>query len=195
MNEQELESEIRAKELTAPRITPEHIDEQVVRTAYHLFPGTTVTVCCITLRNGFNVVGKSACVSPKNFNSEIGRKVAFDNARNQIWELEGYSLRDWIHSNQEHFRALAKPPQQAPEAPKDTGERRRRVDGEDALLCAPAHAKFAAAPSEPVAMDAGVPLVSGGGGDFGGAGATSSWDSSSSCSSSSDSPSSSSSCD
>ena len=65
--------------------------------AYHVFPGTTVTVCCLSLENGFTVVGESACASPANFDEELGRKIARQNAREKIWALEGYALRQKLH--------------------------------------------------------------------------------------------------
>jgi hypothetical protein len=92
-DEKAIEAEIQAKGLNAPRLTPENIDEQIVGEAFHVFPGTTLTVCALTLRNGFQVVGESAAASPSNFNEEIGRTVARENARRQIWKLEGYLLR------------------------------------------------------------------------------------------------------
>ena len=93
MYENKLEQEIQNKGLNAPRLTPSKIDEVIVDEAYYVFPGTTVTVCCLTLLNGFNTVGKSAAVSPSNFDAEIGRKLAKENARNKIWALEGYLLK------------------------------------------------------------------------------------------------------
>jgi hypothetical protein len=93
MNEQELEQEIQDKGLTAPRLTPELIDNVIVSEQYHVFEGATVTVCLLTLKNGFQVVGESACASPENFDPEIGREVARDNAREKIWALEGYLLK------------------------------------------------------------------------------------------------------
>lgn len=87
------QDEIKAKGLTAPRVTPDHIESVIVAGSYHVFPGTTVTVCCLTLSNGFTVIGESACADPANFNEELGRKIAYDNARNKIWQLEGYLLR------------------------------------------------------------------------------------------------------
>lgn len=96
-----IEAEIQEKGLTAPRLTPAHIDEQIMHAAFHVFPGTTVTACCLTLRNGYNVVAHSACVSVDNFDTEIGKKIAFTNAREKIWELEGYLLRDWVHANEQ----------------------------------------------------------------------------------------------
>jgi hypothetical protein len=92
-NEAAVEQEIVEKGLTAPRITPELIDATIVAEQYHVFPGTTLTVCALTLENGYQVVGESACASPKNFDAVLGRKIARDNARNKIWALEGYRLR------------------------------------------------------------------------------------------------------
>ena len=51
-------------------------------------------MCCLTLRNGFTVTGESACASPENFDAELGKKIARSNARDKIWALEGYALRE-----------------------------------------------------------------------------------------------------
>lgn len=87
------EAEIQAKGLNAPRLTPQLIDDAIVAEQFHVFPGTTLTVCALTLRNGFQVVGESAAASPANFDEQIGRKIARDNARGKVWALEGYLLR------------------------------------------------------------------------------------------------------
>lgn len=92
-DETEIEREIQSKGLNAPRLTPQMIDECVTSEQYHVFSGTTLTVCALTLRNGYIVTGESAAASPENFDKEIGRKIARDNARNKIWALEGYLLR------------------------------------------------------------------------------------------------------
>lgn len=39
---------------------------------------------------GFTVLGRGACIDPANFDLEIGRKVAREDAVNQLWKLEGY---------------------------------------------------------------------------------------------------------
>lgn len=98
-NETAIEAEIQRKGLNAPRLTPDHINAQIVSEAYHVFPGTTMTVCALTLKNGFQVVGESAAASPSNFDEGIGRKIARDNARNKIWALEGYLLRSKLSSD------------------------------------------------------------------------------------------------
>ena len=96
-NEAAVEKEIQDKGLTAPRLTPHDIESTISGERYHVLPGTTVTVCLLTLRNGYTVVGESACASPENFDEELGRKIARDNARNRIWQLEGYLLRQRLH--------------------------------------------------------------------------------------------------
>lgn len=95
-DEAKLEAEIQAKGLNAPRLNPAMIDATIAGEAYYVFPGTTLTVCALTLRNGFIVTGESADASPENFDEGIGRKIARDNARGKIWALEGYLLRERI---------------------------------------------------------------------------------------------------
>jgi hypothetical protein len=92
-DEQAIEKEIQDKGLNAPRLNPAHIDAQIAKEAYYVFPNTSLTVCALTLRNGFHVIGESAAASPENFDEGIGRKIARDNARSKIWALEGYLLR------------------------------------------------------------------------------------------------------
>jgi len=93
-DEQRIETEIQSKGLNAPRLSPEKIDAVIVGEDYYVFPGTTLTVCCLKLRNGFTVTGESATVSMENFDAELGRKIARSHAREKIWALEGYLLRE-----------------------------------------------------------------------------------------------------
>lgn len=53
-----------------------------------------LTFCVLVLRNGFAVTGESACASPENFNAEIGRRIARENAIAKVWPLMGYALKD-----------------------------------------------------------------------------------------------------
>ena len=108
--EQQIEQEIQDKGLNAPRLTPEYIDSKIQAVEYilprdvckrdngvEIFDAPvslqTLTFCVLTLENGFTVTGESACASPENFDAEIGKKIAYDNARNKIWQLEGYLLK------------------------------------------------------------------------------------------------------
>jgi len=111
-NEQKIEAEIQAKGLTAPRLTPDLIDATIQSEQYHVFAGTTLTVCAMTLRNGFIVTGESAAAWPANFDQAIGRKIARENARNKIWAFEGYLLREklWFHETAPHGRDMAGAP-------------------------------------------------------------------------------------
>jgi hypothetical protein len=93
-DETAIENEIQAKGLNAPRLNPAMIDATIAGEAYYVFPGTTLTVCALTLRNGFIVTGESAAASAANFDEAIGRKIARDNARSKIWAFEGYLLRE-----------------------------------------------------------------------------------------------------
>ena len=60
-------------------------------------PLKLLTFCVLILKNGFTVTGESACASPENFNEEIGRKIARDQARDKIWLLEGYLLKEKLY--------------------------------------------------------------------------------------------------
>ncbi|HHU5773785.1 TPA: Gp49 family protein [Escherichia coli] len=119
MNDQQIEKEIVEKGKTAPRITPQHIEDVIISENYftaaegvhganellkpHESPidyyqeahpaESLLTFCVLVLRNGFTVTGESACASPENFDAEIGRKIARQNAVNKIWMLEGYLLK------------------------------------------------------------------------------------------------------
>jgi len=99
MSDAAYESEIQAKGLEAPRITPGMVEKAIAGEDYHVFEGTTTTVCCLKLVNGFTVIGQSACASPENFDAELGRKIARDDAKRQVWALEGYLLRQQLFVN------------------------------------------------------------------------------------------------
>ena len=118
--DQAIEQEIQAKGLTAPRITPADIEANIASEHYFtaqdgrlgaltnetyvgrerpvegdadLAPLGLLTFCVLVLRNGFTVTGESACASPENFDAEVGRKIARQNAVSRIWPLMGYELR------------------------------------------------------------------------------------------------------
>ena len=94
MNEQQVEQKIQEKGLTAPRLTPDGIDAKIKTVTYTNLPSGKCVVCELILANGFSVRGESACVSPANFDQEIGNSIAFKNAREKIWQLEGYLLQE-----------------------------------------------------------------------------------------------------
>lgn len=93
-NELKLEKEMHQG--LAPRLTPISIDETVVDESYNKLT-YRLTVCVLTLRNGFTVTGESACVSPENYNEEIENKIAREKAREKFWLLEGYLLKQKLY--------------------------------------------------------------------------------------------------
>ena len=95
-NDEQIESHLKSTSV-GPRITPQQIDSLIAREEYHVFPGSCMTVCCLTLANGFNTVGEAACADPANFDAAVGRDVAFNKARDKVFELEGYLLKQRLH--------------------------------------------------------------------------------------------------
>ena len=92
-----IEDDIQAKGLTAPRVTPEQLEAKIVGSEFYVFEDTCLTVCCLTLENGFTVLGESACASPENYDPILGQKIARANAVNKIWPLEGYLLKQRLY--------------------------------------------------------------------------------------------------
>lgn len=127
MNDNQIEQEIQSKGANvAPRITPADIEANIV--SEHYFTAAQgdakamedgafingalngcamrpvpaelglLTFCVLVLRNGFTVTGESACASPENFNADIGRKIARQNAVQKVWPLLGFALKERLHA-------------------------------------------------------------------------------------------------
>jgi len=94
MTEKATEEMIQDKGLNAPRLSPADIDAAIVGKTFTKLPSGKCLICEITLKNGYTVRGEAACVSPENFDQEIGEKVSFEDARSKIWPLEGYLLQE-----------------------------------------------------------------------------------------------------
>ncbi len=84
------------KGLNAPRLNPSLIESKVVGCTYHKLTDV-LTVCVLTLVNGFTVTGESACASPENYDQEIGEKISRAVAIEKIWPLEGYLLKQRLY--------------------------------------------------------------------------------------------------
>jgi hypothetical protein len=110
-----IESQIKAKDLTAPRVLPADVEANII-SEYYFTAGQGVdgsmqdgvpysyetsldqlTFCVLVLKNGFTVTGESSCASPENFDAEIGQKIARQNAVQKIWPLMGYALKGKLH--------------------------------------------------------------------------------------------------
>lgn len=84
-------------EPSAPRLTLSDLKKKIKEVRYTRIAGTTTTVCNLILENGFVVTGTSASVSEANFDEQIGQNIAFDNALDEVWKLEGYLLRERLY--------------------------------------------------------------------------------------------------
>ncbi|MGG1947092.1 Gp49 family protein [Trinickia sp. NRRL B-1857] len=121
-DDETIEQEIVRKGKTALRVTPQAVEAAIAEERYftaaqgaamaweqgpigsqgapdELGPLALLTFCVLVLRNGFTVTGESACASPENFDSEIGRKIARQNAVAKIWPLEGYLLKQRLREH------------------------------------------------------------------------------------------------
>jgi len=87
---EEAQAVLKTKEF--PRVTEQAIEEKIDEVKY-LRDGNT-TICIILMRNGFKFIGSSTPASPSNFDEEVGKRYAYDNAFRQIWTHEGYLLRE-----------------------------------------------------------------------------------------------------
>jgi len=108
VSNEDIEKEIIAKGLTAPRVTPQMIEDAIaaeyVFTADKATQGcpqmpslALLTICVLVLKNGFTVTGESACASPENFDADLGAKIARQHAKDKVWMLEGYLLKERLH--------------------------------------------------------------------------------------------------
>ena len=90
------EAELKAhqEKIGGKRVTLDALKANIVKEEYHVFPSSQLTVCVLTLQNGFTVTGESACADPAMFNEEIGQKIARENAERKIWPLMGYALKE-----------------------------------------------------------------------------------------------------
>lgn len=84
---------------TQNAVTDGGIEDAIAKEQYHVFPDTTLTVCCLTLVNGFTVTGEAACADPDNFKERTGQHYARKDAMRKIWPLEGYLLRQRLYEN------------------------------------------------------------------------------------------------
>jgi hypothetical protein len=89
-----VEEQIQATNPVAPRLTPADIDAVIVSETYTTLPSGKVMICELMLKNGFSVRGEAATVSKENFKEDIGKTISRADARDKIWQLEGYLLQE-----------------------------------------------------------------------------------------------------
>lgn len=97
-----------APPIFAPKVTVNEVEGEIVNEYYCnvgsavkapvASPLYNVTLCILELRNGFTIIGKSACVVAANFNEDIGRQLAREDAVKQVWPFLGFRLADTLTS-------------------------------------------------------------------------------------------------
>lgn len=102
LGDEELQAKVDALPNPAPRLTPELIRAVIKDETYTRLPDSNVTVCRLTLQNGFSVLGVNmGSVDPANYNQEIDCEYAFKDAFSKIWQLEGYLLAERLYNERE----------------------------------------------------------------------------------------------
>jgi hypothetical protein len=94
MNSEEVQTIL--EKSPGPRVTEEHIKKLIKHVRYYRDDFTTIAV--LTLKNGFKVIGHSTPASTENFDTGVGQHYAYENAFRQIWQLEGYLLKEVLSS-------------------------------------------------------------------------------------------------
>ncbi|SFG65451.1 Gp49 family protein [Methylobacterium gossipiicola] len=106
---------------TAPRVTADSITAKIAGSKF--FRDGVLTICIITMRNGFTHIGKSACASPENYDQAAGERYAYDDAFRQAWAFEAYLLRETLTASAAERRGQDVTVEAPPSATQDTRSR------------------------------------------------------------------------
>jgi Phage protein (N4 Gp49/phage Sf6 gene 66) family len=107
-----------AEHATAPRVSLKDIEAEISSIAYMtgakflshadvlhsptkshpVLQASTLTICMVTLKNGWMVTASGAPASPENYDAKQGQKIAYDKCVAQIWPLMGYQLKEQLHN-------------------------------------------------------------------------------------------------
>lgn len=94
---------------TGPRVTKDELEANVsAHAVFNAYEAITalgmpamestklLTLAVVTTENGFSLVGESACAWPDNYDQDIGQRLALENAKNKLWGLMGYHLKQQL---------------------------------------------------------------------------------------------------
>lgn len=80
----------------APSVSQEMVDG-FIREVETTTLGDKSTVVRAVLRNGFEIVESSACVSAENYDEAMGREICLEKIKDKVWMLLGFLLQTAIH--------------------------------------------------------------------------------------------------
>ncbi len=75
-----------------PSISQQMVDDFIVKTEVCTM-GEKTTVVRAVLRNGFEIVESSSCVSPENYDEALGAELCIKKIKDKVWMLLGFLLQ------------------------------------------------------------------------------------------------------
>jgi hypothetical protein len=73
------------------KITFQDLEEKITEVRY--FRWDTLTICVVEVENGYKVVGTASCADASEYDEALGAEIAYKDAVNKLWPLEGYLLK------------------------------------------------------------------------------------------------------
>lgn len=93
-------STLRTITVDTAKLTKADIEGAIKNSIYYQPEGTQITICVLVLTNGFTTVGQSGCINPADFDADIGKQMAYRDAEDSIWRLEGYLRKQALYAGQ-----------------------------------------------------------------------------------------------
>jgi hypothetical protein len=82
-----------------PSISQSMVDDFICE-KYVQTLGEKTTVVCVVLKNGFEIVESSACVSAENYSEEMGAEICMEKIKDRIRMLLGFLLQTAVNGVQ-----------------------------------------------------------------------------------------------
>ena len=89
--------------MSVKKVSLDELNSIIVKKEFKTVEGTRLTICILYIEGGFAVTGESSTIDSTGYNQEIGEKIAFQNALNHLWELEGYFRVRFVDKIQKEF--------------------------------------------------------------------------------------------
>ena len=74
----------------------EYLEQYIVKKEF-IRIGQKTTICLLTIYNGFEIVGSSACLNKNKFNKELGELQAYENALQEFDKRFAFLEQDKYH--------------------------------------------------------------------------------------------------